>query len=132
MVPEGKARSEEIAEGAHVGVVHVNGSLICALESDLRVRVGAKVANDSQIAVDVESEGSTATIHPHQPVSGGQRRHRAQIGVTQKQLVAGNADVQPSRIRHGCLHRRARRHRNSLPGAGCGAGIDSFIVPGAG
>jgi hypothetical protein len=56
VVTEGKARSEEIAEGGHVGVVHVNGIPIRALESDLRVRVGAKVANDSQIAVDVESE----------------------------------------------------------------------------
>src|SRR5208337_504930 len=51
VVPEGNARTEEIAIGAHVCVVHVNGSPISALESHLRVRIGAKVANDPQVAV---------------------------------------------------------------------------------
>ena len=104
MVPEGKSWTKEITKGAHVCVVHIDSAQISTLESDLRVGVNADVGHQPQIAIQIESNGGAAAVHPYQPVSNGQRGHGMQIGVAQEEFNLGSAEVPGTVIRHGHGH----------------------------
>ena len=63
VLPERKARAEEISQGSNVCIVHVGRSRIPSRKSHLRVGVGAKVADQSQVTIHIESERRAAAIH---------------------------------------------------------------------